>query len=268
MTTAQGVLRRIRGHELRVDIRRGTGGSSGSGTPLLLLSGIGIGYEIFDRLVDALDPGVEIIRVDVPGVGGSPVALLPMGFPQLADLVAGLLDDLGYGRVDVLGFSWGGALAQQFAVQYPGRCRRLVLMSTSTGLVSVPGEPRVLTKMMAPQDFRDARGAAGMMYGVDPDTHINDVRQLFRNSAATSSGLGYLHQLAAVAWWTSLFFLPLIRQPTLVLGGDSDPLVPVANARILATLIPNGTLHVFSGGHIEPLADPAIASPLISHFLG
>ena len=76
----------------------------------------------------------------------------------------------------------------------------------------------------------------------------------------TSSGLGYLYQLAAVACWTSLFFLPLIRQPTLVMGGDSDPLVPVANARILAALIPNATLQVFSGGHIEPLADPGVAS--------
>ena len=107
-----------------------------------------------------------------------------------------------------------------------------------------------------------------MMYGVNPDAHIDDVRQLFRNSAATSSGLGYLHQLAAVACWTSLFFLPFIRQPTLVVGGDSDPLGPVANSRILAALIPNATLQVFAGGHIEPLADPAIAAPLISHFLG
>ena len=268
MTTAQGELRRINGHELRVEVRRGTVHGDRTGTPLLLLSGIGVGYEIFDRLVDALDPGVDVILVDVPGVGGSPVALLPLGFPQLAGLVAGLLDDLGYRRVDILGFSWGGALAQQFAVQYPGRCRRLVLMSTSTGLVSIPGEPRVLAKMLALQDLRDARATAGMMYGVDPDTHIDDVRQLFRNSAATSSGLGYLHQLAAVGCWTSLFFLPLIRQPTLVLGGDSDPLVPVANARILAGLIPNGTLHVFTGGHLEPLADPAIATPTISRFLG
>lgn len=267
MTTAQE-LRRVLGQELRVDIRRGRPTSGGSGTPLLLLSGIGIGYEVFDRLVQALDPGIEIIRVDVPGVGGSPVPLAPIGFPQLAALIVALLDDLGYRSFDVLGFSWGGALAQQLALQYPGRCRRLILLSTSTGILSIPGQPQVLGKMMAPQDFRDARRAAGMMYGKDPDSHINDVRHLFRNSAATSSGLGYLYQLAAVGCWTSLFFLPLIKQPTLVMGGDSDPLVPVANARILVGLIPNATLQVFSGGHIEPLADPGIASSTISHFLG
>ena len=218
MTTAQGVLRRIRGHELRVDIRRGTGDGNGSGTPLLLLSGIGIGYEIFDRFVAALEPGVDVIRVDVPGVGGSPVALFPIGFPQLAALLAGLLDDLGYRQVDVLGFSWGGALAQQFAVQYPGRCRRLVLMSTSTGSSRYPESRGCWRKCLRRRTSGMPGRAAGMMYGVDPDAHIDDVRQLFRNSAATSSGLGYLHQLAAVACWTSLFFLPLIRQPTLVHG--------------------------------------------------
>jgi poly(3-hydroxyalkanoate) depolymerase len=268
MTTAQRALRRVLGQELRVDVRHGGTNGGTAGTPLLLLSGIGIGYEVFDRFVATLDPGIEVIRVDVPGVGGSPVPLFPAGFPQLAVLLAALLDDLGYRSVDVLGFSWGGALAQQFAVQYPGRCRRLILMSTSPGIASIPGEPQVLGKMLAPQDFADARRAAGMMYGKDPDAHIDDVRQLFRNSAATSSGLGYLYQLAAVACWTSLFFLPLIRQPTLVMGGDSDPLVPVTNAGILAGLIPNATLEVYSGGHIEPLADPSIASSTISHFLG
>jgi len=254
---------RVHGQQLRVDVRPGTG----VGTPLLLLSGIGIGYEVFDRLTAALDADIDIIRVDVPGVGGSPVGLFPALFPQLATTLSALLDQLGYHLVDVLGFSWGGALAQQFAVQYPSRCRRLILMSTSTGVLSVPGEPRVLATMLTPQDFRDPRQAAGVMYGVDSDSHIEDVRELFGSSATTSSGLGYLYQLAAVSCWSSLPFLPLIRQPTLVLGGDSDPLVPVANARILAALIPNATLHVFSGGHIEPLAAPRLASPLVSAFL-
>jgi poly(3-hydroxyalkanoate) depolymerase len=232
-----------------------------------MLSGIGIGFEVFDRLTGALDEDLEVIRVDVPGVGGSPVGLLPAGFPQLAALLAALLDDLGHRQVDVLGFSWGGALAQQFALQYPGRCRRLILMSTSTGVLSVPGEANVLATMLTPQDIRDPRHAAGVMYAVDPESHIDDVRQLFGKSAVTSSALGYLYQLVAVACWTSLPFLPLISQPTLVMGGDSDPLVPVANARILAGLIPNATLQVFTGGHIEPLADPGIAAGVIDRFL-
>ena len=70
-----------------------------------------------------------------------------MGFPQLAWMLSRMLDDLGYRQVDVLGFSWGGALAQQFAAQHRNCCRRLVLVSTSTGVMSVPGNPKVLAKM-------------------------------------------------------------------------------------------------------------------------
>ena len=115
--------------QLRVDVRTG----DGTGTPLLMCGGIGTSFEVLQSLVDALDPGIDIIRFDAPGVGGSPVGVLPAGFSQLARMLARILDELGYHRVDVLGFSWGGALAQQFAVQHASRCRRLVLISSSTG---------------------------------------------------------------------------------------------------------------------------------------
>jgi pimeloyl-ACP methyl ester carboxylesterase len=140
---------KVCGQELRVEVRPG----SGTGTPLLICCGMGISYEVFDLVVDALDPGIAIIRVDVPGVGGCPVRVWPYGFPELARLLAVLLDALGYQRVDVLGFSWGGALAQQFAVQYRGRCRRLVLICTSPGLPSIPGRPQVVGKMLTPKRF-------------------------------------------------------------------------------------------------------------------
>ena len=114
--------------------------------------GIGTSFEVLQSLVDALDPGIDIIRFDAPGVGGSPVGALPCGFPQLAWMLARMLDELGYHRVDVLGFSWGGALAQQFAVQHAARCRRLVLISSSTGVLSVPGRPGCSRKWRHPMD--------------------------------------------------------------------------------------------------------------------
>ena len=261
MTASRTV--KVCGQELRVEVRPG----SGTGTPLLMCSGIGISYEVFDLVVDALDPGIAIVRVDVPGVGGSPVRVWPYGFPELARLLAVLLDELGYQRVDVLGFSWGGALAQQFAVQYRGRCRRLVLICTSPGLPSIPGRPQVVGKMLTPKRFRGADHAAGLLYAGDIGSHDDEVRRWFRDGQVGGSGLGYLYQLAAAAGWSSMPFLGLIRQPVLVMGGDADPIVPVANARILAGLIPNATLHVFNGGHVEPLAAARDFGPVISRFL-
>jgi poly(3-hydroxyalkanoate) depolymerase len=231
---------------LRVDIRPG----DGTGAPLLMFGGIGASLEVLQPLVDALDSATEVIRVDVPGVGGSPAGL-PYTLSQLAWLMTRVLDALGYRKVDVLGYSWGGALAQHFAVQHAGRCRRLVLISTSTGLFSVPGDARVLTKVLTPGYFSDPDAVVLMADRVDGgvvNVLTDDMRKRLRGTV-TVGGLGYLHQLAAVSTWTSLALLSSIRQPVLILSGNNDPIVPAANARIMAGLIPNSTLRIFAGGH-------------------
>jgi len=256
----------VSGQKFRVDVRRG----DGTRTPLVLCCGIGASFEVLQPLVDALDPAIEVIRFDVPGVGGSPVGPLPYRFPQLAWLISRMLHQLGYDKVDVLGLSWGGALAQQFAFQHPRRCRRLILVSTGTGTLMVPGGPGVLTKMLSPRRFRDpeyAAGLAGFLYGGSARQHAGDIKKVFTQQFLAGSKRGHLYQLSAGAGWTSLPFLPLIRQPTLVLGGDDDPIVPLVNARIIARLIPNATLHVYHGGHVEPVTEATTFGPIISEFL-
>ena len=250
--------------QFRVDVRAG----DGTGTPLLMCGGIGTSFEVLQSLVDALDPGIDIIRFDAPCVGGSPVGALPYGFPQLSWMLARMLDELGYHQVDVIGFSWGGALAQQFAVQHAGRCRRLVLISSSTGVLSVPGTPWLFAKMATPSGFRDNAMAmmAGSMNGGQSRARTDDVGRLFRDTLVVS-GRGYLYQLAAAASWTSLPFLTLIRQPVLVMGGEHDPIIPVTNARILAALLPNSTLYVYPGGHVEPLTAATDSGPRITQYL-
>src|ERR1700719_3767496 len=94
------------GQRIRVNVRWGTG------VPLVLCNGIGASLEVLDPLVEQLNPDSTVVRFDVPGTGGSPDSPLPYGFPYLAAALRRLLDKLGLqGRVDVLGLSWGGALA-------------------------------------------------------------------------------------------------------------------------------------------------------------
>jgi len=167
--------------------------------------GVGASFEVLEPLLDAIDPHIEVIRFDVPGVGGSPAITLPVGFPQLALLVARMLDQLGYRRVDVLGFSWGGALAQQLAVQHGCRVRRLVLVSTGTGTLMVPGRPGVLLRMLSPRRFRDpeyAASIAAILYGASTRAHSDEVLHLFRDKQTGGSRRGYLYQLLAGAGWT------------------------------------------------------------------
>src|SRR5438552_18940890 len=141
----------VKGLRLRVAIRKG----DGTRPPLLLLNGIGVNFEVLQPFVDALDPAIEVIRFDVPGTGGSPAPLIPYRFSAHAGLVTKMLDQLGYQQVDVLGVSWGGALAQQFAFQYPCRCRRLILVSTGSGALMVPGNPATLAKIATPRRYLD-----------------------------------------------------------------------------------------------------------------
>src|SRR5204863_6292150 len=126
-------------------------------------NGIGASLELFQPLVDALDPRRPVIRFDLPGIGGSPAPVLPYHLLTLPSLLAGVLDQLGYAQADVLGISWGGGLAQQFALSRPDRVRRLVLVATAPGALMVPAHPRVLLRMLTPRRHRDpgyaARGA-------------------------------------------------------------------------------------------------------------
>jgi poly(3-hydroxyalkanoate) depolymerase len=256
----------VAGQPVRVAIRPGTG----SGPPLLLANGIGASLETFDPLVAVLDPAIEVIRFDVPGVGGSPLPARPYRFPALARLLAGLLDQLGHPSADILGISWGGALAQQFARTARRRCRRLVLVATGTGSLMVPGNPRVLARLVTPRRYTDAsymQAIAGELYGGSARADAGAATSLLHPWSRVGPARGYLYQLAAGAGWTSLPWLPLVGQPALVLGGDDDPIIPLLNARIMTALLPRARLHVYSGGHVELLLAPRRLAPPIEQFL-
>jgi poly(3-hydroxyalkanoate) depolymerase len=250
------------GQRIRVNVRHGTG------VPLVLCNGIGASMEVLDPLVQQSDS--TVVRFDVPGTGGSPTSLLPYGFPYLAWVLGRVLSKLGFSVVDVLGLSWGGALAQQFAFQNPRRCRRLVLAATATGALMVPAHPRVLAKMLTPRRFSDpdyAASIAGELYGGTVRAHGEDVAQLFVRQLHAGSKIGYLHQLLAGSVWTSLFALPAVRQETLIVAGTDDPIIPVANAYIMHTLLPHSQLHLHSGGHIDLVHNAAELAPVIDKFL-
>ena len=261
-------LRRLTvlGHEIRAAVRPGTE----PGPPLLLCNGIGASLDLLQPFVDALDPRIGVVRFDVPGVGGSPNPRLPYSFALLTVGVGRMMSLLGFDEYDVLGISWGGGLAQQIAFQQPRRCRRLVLVSTATGSLMIPASPSVLRKMVTPQRYRDADYAvqvAAELYGGRMRDRPDDVRRLMHAQSRVGSRRGYLLQLLAGAGWSSLPALPLIRQPTLILAGADDPIIPLVNARIMARLLPHARLHVYDDGHLGLVTSADTLAPLIADFL-
>jgi poly(3-hydroxyalkanoate) depolymerase len=239
-------------------------------TPLLLINGIGGSLDLLQPLVDELDPALEVIRFDVPGVGGSPLPAVPYRFTGLCGLIARLLTVLGHDRADVLGISWGGGVAQHFAAFQRSRCRRLVLVSTATGALMVPARPAVLARMVTPRRYLDPsylERAAPDLYGGTARTEATRVTAAMHANNRVGSPRGYLYQLVAGAGWTSVPFLPLIRQPTLIMSGDDDPIIPLANARLMHRLIPGSRLHVYEGGHLGLVTEAAELAPVVSRFL-
>jgi poly(3-hydroxyalkanoate) depolymerase len=256
----------VDGQQLRVAVRQGSAG----GTPLLLINGIGASLDLLQPFVDALDPALSVIRFDVPGVGGSPAPALPYRFTGLCRLIARMLSAIGHEQADVLGISWGGGVAQHFAAFQRSRCRRLVLVSTATGAIMVPARPGVLIRMVTPRRYLD-RGylerVAGDLYGGSARDDPRRVTTAMHARSRVGPPHGYLFQLTAGLGWTSLPFLPLLRQPTLIMSGDDDPIIPLANARLMHRLIPGSRLHVYHGGHLGLVTEAAQLAPVVERFL-
>jgi poly(3-hydroxyalkanoate) depolymerase len=243
----------------------------GSGRPLLLFNGIGASLELFAPFRRQLR-ATQTIAVDMPGSGSSPATALPRRFRGLAKLNAALLDALGYERVDVLGISWGGGLAQEFARRHGDRVRRLVLVATSTGVLSVPGDPAALWVLATPRRYY----SVGYFEKVAPVLYGGAVRQdpgLLRRQGHLRfihppSLRGYAWQLMAGFGWSSVCWLHRLRCPTLVLAADDDPIIPLVNARVLAGRIPDARLQVIhEGGHLFLLTHAPDVAPLVENFL-
>ena len=262
---------------LRVAVRPGRPNEAGHPPrpPLLLINGIGARLEALEPFAAALDPAAEVIRFDPPGIGGSPLPPGPYRFTGLCRLIAGLLTELGHDHADVLGISWGGAVAQHFAAFQPARCRRLVLTATAAGAPMVLARPSVLAHLMTPRRYLDRaylERVAGDLYGgsartgwAAASTALHDGRRHSGDRPASSRG--YLYQLGAVAGWTAVPFLPWLRQPVLILAGDDDPIIPLANARLMHRLIRDSRLHVYPGGHLGLITEAAALAPVVDGFL-
>jgi poly(3-hydroxyalkanoate) depolymerase len=245
---------------------------SGEGKPILLVMGIGGHLAMWGPLERRLNAaGYRTITYDQPGTGSSTSYRAPRRMSGIARTAEAMLDALGYGAVDVLGVSFGGGVAQQLAHQAPDRVRRLVLCATSAGMVSVPGHPRSLLALATPRRYRDpeyfrqiAPKAFGGRARQQPESD-EDSEHRFLHAPST---VGYGHQLFAATGWTSFHWLGGLQQPTLVMAGDDDPVVPVLNAHVLAWRIPRSELHVIrGGGHLFLLEQPEEAALRVASFL-
>jgi poly(3-hydroxyoctanoate) depolymerase len=215
--------------------------ATGSGDPVLLLNGMSRPMESWAFFASELQDRT-VIAFDAPGVGASEIPAVPYSMPMLADIAAWVLDAFGIEIADVVGYSHGGAVAQQFAVGHRTRVNRLVLLATACGVGAVPGNPRDFTRLLLTPN-RETRWPR-------PDP------------------VGLLWQIAAISTWSSIPFLGCIDAPTLVVCGERDRAVPPANSRLLAARIRDARLVTVQAGHdLQKPATAAIVGRLVERFL-
>jgi pimeloyl-ACP methyl ester carboxylesterase len=234
---APGTYLTSRGCTVRYQVH---GDPFSAGEPLLLLNGLTRPLESWQAFIAAV-PGRTVVTMDAPGVGASDLPLLPPALPTLAALAADVLDALGVARADVLGFSHGGAVAQQLVAQSPHRVRALVLAATSCGVGGVPGS-RLAAELARPPAAADGWPVASV--------------------------LGPAWNALALAQWSSIPFLGSIRTPTLVVTGTRDRVVPPANSALLARRIPGASLVSLAAGHdLQRPGNAALLAASVHRFL-
>lgn len=257
---------KVGNQQLRTAIWTGVDKGFGKRTPLLFFNGIGANLEIAQLFADTFT-GRDIITFDMPGVGGSPDPNFPYRPWWVAKAAKQILRDNGYHRVDVLGVSWGGGPAQQFAWQNKSMTRRLILCATSPGWTMVPGNPKALSKMASPRRYMDRdflKKNFETLYG-DAANHAGE----FSVNMVPPSIKGYLFQLSAMMGWSSIPIARRIRARTLIIMGGNDHIVPPINGKILDVLYRRSRLEVLDGaGHLFLLTRREETVEIIRDFFG
>jgi pimeloyl-ACP methyl ester carboxylesterase len=147
-----------------------------------------------------------------------------------------------------------------------------VLAATTAGFPAVPPQPINIMRMFSPLRYYSAsyyRAVAPTLFGgrTARDPSLLDAEFEHRHTAPPSL-LGYIWQTAAAMQWSAVHRDHRIRQPTLIIAGDDDRLVPVANARVLRSLIQGSQLEILPGaGHLLLIDQAADTVPIVERFL-
>jgi pimeloyl-ACP methyl ester carboxylesterase len=250
--------------------------SAGSGPPVLLVSGQGMTRSAWWRTVPVLSRRFRVLSFDNRDTGRSQHSAWPYTVAQMADDAIAVLDAAGEERAHVYGMSLGGMVAQEIAFRHPDRVGALVLGSTAPGgMQTVLPELRSLlffvrVGWMGPEEAEWA--AVAYKYGEDTRRLRGHLiaEDIAHRDGFPVDALAYLHQMGAVSSYNPRGRLGAIRAPTLVVHGEGDVVVPLANARRLADAIPNAELMTWAGaGHLyatdEPCADREIMRFLLGH---
>lgn len=232
----------------------------GSGPPLLLIEGLGYASWMWIMQVDDLSKDHKLIIFDNRGVGKSDKPNYPYTMDMFADDAKVVLREANIAAAHILGVSMGGMIAQKFALKYPEMVKSLILVSTHHGGPEIEPIPKETLQAMFGEPPPNIRTEKELyMYKMS----YAFSREWFESNNETVERLielrlqepqpweAYMNQAYATVSFNASSELPRIRAPTLIVHGDADRVVPVANAFKLHSKLKNSSLVIFRGaGHL------------------
>jgi pimeloyl-ACP methyl ester carboxylesterase len=236
---------------------------SGSGPRVLFFNGSGATLKSTALLIGALAKTCTVLAHDQRGLGETSIPDGPYTMAQYAHDGAALLDHVGWDTCAVVGISFGGMVAQEFAVSYPQRVEKLVLLCTSAG--GDAGSSYPLHELgTLPADERAARITTLTDTRFTPEwlaTHPDDAAMVaMRNEQAAAPKSkdtikGEMLQLGARIGHDVSDRLHRVSAPVFVTAGRFDGIAPVSNSEEIVKRLPNATLSIYEGGHIFTAQD-------------
>lgn len=248
---------------------------AGSGSPLLFFNGSGATLVSSAALIGRFRQHFDVLAHDQRGLGRTSIPAGPYAMADYAADAAALLDEVGWDRCAVVGVSFGGMVAQEFAITFPARVTRLALVCTSPGgpgrasyplheLAELPLEEQAALAIT----LVDTRFTPDWLASHPHDQAMVDMRAEGRAAVkSVERRRGEIAQLGARRDHDVWDRLPAITCPTLVAAGRYDGIAPPANSEAIASRIAGAELHLYEGGHLFFLQDRA-AMPDIIEFLG
>jgi 3-oxoadipate enol-lactonase len=258
----------VNGASIAFDVR-------GTGPPLVLIMGYRLNSSAWPaEFVEGLAERFTLVLFDNRGTGLSDKPISGYALSNMADDVLGLMDHLGIAQSNLLGYSMGGAIAQELVCRHPNRVSSLVLFATLCGGTRAAYADESVMRVMHNLEGLTPAQAARRIWAVtyEPNYLAANRDKIERQMQLEIESPTPLHaadlQFQALVDFDSSTALPEVRAPTLVVTADRDRLIPPRNSEVIADLIPGARLIVLRGrGHRAIWEAPAQCLALVADFL-
>lgn len=242
----------------------------GEGFPLIMIMGESGNVDWWDpSLIDILSKNFKTIIFDNRGVGKTNDTDVDYAFKTLADDTIGLMDALKIKQAHVFGLSMGGKIAQEIAISYPNKVKKLILCSTMCGgYQAVIPSREVIDKVL--KGVSDPEEIASLVltkeFIENNPAEVEKMIQIVKKTPISKESA--LRQDKAGKKFKSFKRLKMIENPTLIMHGKKDILVVPENGELLEKLIPNAKLVYFkNSAHSIYAEEPDLFIEILLEFL-